>query len=81
MSEGAPQHTYQIGDTVLVHVAPGVDVPGVIEDERNGQFQVRLAQAWTDESGAQTGDLWADPDKLEAFAQEETGGQQSLPRP
>ena len=81
MSNGGTQHNFQIGDTVLVHVAPGVHIPGVIEDERSGQFQVRLAQPWTDESGNQKPDMWTDPDKLEAYVAEETGGQQALPRP
>jgi hypothetical protein len=81
MSDGDSQHTYQIGDAVLVHVAPGVDIPGVIEDERSGQFQVRLAQPWTDESGNQNADMWADPGKLDAYIQEESGGQAALPKP
>lgn len=81
MSDGGTQHNYQIGDAVLVHIAPGVDIPGVIEDQREGEFQVRLAQAWTDDSGNQNADMWVDPSKLEAYIEEETGGQQALPRP
>lgn len=81
MSDSGTEHRYQVGDTVLVHMAPGVDIPGVIEDHREGQFQVRLAQPWTDETGAQTGDLWTGTDKLEAYVSEETGGQQALPKP
>lgn len=81
MSDSGSEHRYQVGDAVLVHMSPGVDIPGVIEDQREGQFQVRLAQPWTDETGAQTGDLWTGTDKLEAYVSEETGGQQALPRP
>lgn len=81
MASGETQHVYQVGDAVLVHVAPGVHVPGVIEDQRDNQFQVRLAQPWTDESGATSGELWTSTDKLEAYIEEETGGQQALPKP
>lgn len=80
MTDSGTQHTYQVGDAVLVHISPGVDIPGVIEDQKQGQFQVRLAQPWTDETGAKSGDLWCSPDKLEAYVEEETGGHQALPR-
>jgi hypothetical protein len=81
MSDGGTQHQYKIGDAVLVHIAPGVDIPGVIEDEREGKFQVRLAQPWTDESGNQNPDMWTDLAQLDAQLDEETGGRQALPRP
>jgi hypothetical protein len=80
MSNGGTGHNYQIGDAVLVHIAPGVDIPGVIEDQRSGEFQVRLAQPWTDEAGNQNVDMWAGPDKLDPHIEEETGGHQALPR-
>lgn len=81
MTNGGTQHIYQVGDAVLVHMAPGVEIPGVIEDQKDGKFQVRLAQPWADDSGAKTGDLWTSPDKLAAYVEEETGGQQALPKP
>jgi hypothetical protein len=81
MASGGTQHTFQVGDAVLVHTAPGVDIPGVIEDQKDGRFQVKLAQPWTDETGSQNADLWCSPDKLEAYVEEETGGTQALPRP
>lgn len=80
MTNGGTGHKYEIGDAVLVHMAPGVDIPGVIEDHRGSEFQVKLAQPWTDESGNQNVDMWTGPDKLEAYIEEETGGQQALPR-
>lgn len=81
MSNGGTQHKFQIGDAVLVHTAPGVEIPGVIEDQKDDQFQIKLAQPWTDESGNQSPDVWCNPDKLEAYVEEETGGKQALPRP
>lgn len=78
MTEEASQHTYHIGDSVLVDVQ-GSQIPGVIEDERNGEFQVKLAQPWVDESGRQAQDAWVSPDRLSAYIEEETGGTEALP--
>jgi hypothetical protein len=76
---GSTGHQYNIGDTVLVHIREGVHIPGVIEDAREGQFQVKLAQPWSDETGRSSDDMWASPDQLEAFIERESGGQQALP--
>lgn len=79
MTESVSKHQYNIGDSVLVKMGNGMQVPGVIEDTRGDQFQVKLAEPWADESGRSSDDMWVTPDRLDPSIEEETGGQQALP--
>ncbi|HZU12058.1 MAG TPA: hypothetical protein VFB58_04395 [Chloroflexota bacterium] len=79
MADSSTTHQYNIGDAVLVHVSPGVVIPGVIQDEQNGQFTVRLAQPWADETGNKSDTTTVSPDKLDPSIEEETGGETALP--
>jgi hypothetical protein len=74
------QHQYNIGDAVLVNF-DGAQVPGVIQDEGEGRFQIRLAEPWANETGQKSDTIWCTPDRLEAYIEEETGGEQALPAP
>ena len=59
-------HEYQIGDSVLATVGhEGARIPGVIEAEENGRFQVSLAQPWVDDKSQEVQDVWLSPDQLE----------------
>lgn len=79
MADSGYKHQFNIGDAVLVRMGQGVAIPGVIEDKKNDKFQVKLAEPWSDETGRSSDNLWTEPDKLEAFIEEETGGKQALP--
>lgn len=74
---GETMHEYQIGDSVLVNLN-GAQIPGVIEDEKNNQWMVRIAQPWTDESGRQSDEVWVTQERLTP-SREETGGTAALP--
>lgn len=45
------EHDYRLGDSVLVAMGDA-PVPGVVVGMDAEQLQVRLAQPWSDESGA-----------------------------
>jgi hypothetical protein len=49
-------------------------VPGVIEDEHDGQLLVRLAQPWADQIGEQGESVWLSPEQLEAYVGEDIAG-------
>lgn len=80
MTNASGNHQYNIGDAVLVSFG-AAQVPGVIQDEQNGQFVVRLAQPWADETGNKSDTATVAPDRLSAYINEETGSQQALPKP
>ncbi|MBV9281902.1 MAG: hypothetical protein JOZ41_17625 [Chloroflexi bacterium] len=69
---------FQVGDAVLADLN-GARVPGVIEDKREGEAFVRLAQPWTDERGRQSTEAWVPFDRLDVYVNQETGGSQALP--
>lgn len=79
MTESTYRHNWQIGDAVLADFN-GAQVPGVIEDTRSGQALVRLADPWIDESGRRNDTMWLPNDRLSTFVNEETGGEQALPK-
>jgi hypothetical protein len=78
MADSSYKHEYQIGDAVLAKLG-GAQIPGVIQDEKDGKFQVRLAEPWSDETGRRSDLAWLTADQLEAYLEEETGGKQALP--
>lgn len=78
MTENRTQHQYQVGDAVLVDFNAAM-IPGVIQDQKDGNFQVRLAKPWADAEGDTSDTAWVGPDKLSPSLEEETGGEQALP--
>lgn len=79
MTNNQANREYQIGTAVLVNFN-GAEVPGVIQDTREGKFNVRLAEPWADESGNKNDQVWVGPERLSPAINEETGSQQALPR-
>jgi hypothetical protein len=74
MTDTGYPHEYKVGDSVLATVGPeGSRVPGVIEAEENGRFQVSLAQPWVNEQSQEVQDVWLPADQL----QPEIGGADS----
>ncbi|MGI8968725.1 MAG: hypothetical protein ACR2GA_06450 [Chloroflexota bacterium] len=78
MTEQAPAHQYQIGDTVLA-VLDGARIPGVIENIEGERLMLQLAQPWMDEAGHPTDTVAVTAAQVESYVNEETGGQQALP--
>lgn len=79
MTDSSEKHQYNIGDAVLVNF-DGAQIPGVIEDEPGGKYVIRLAQPWADETGNTSDTATVGADRLSAYINEETGGQQALPK-
>lgn len=73
------QHDYQIGDAVLVDMGTA-QVPGVIIDTQEDAVTVRLSEPWSDETGQASDTVSVDTSKLTTYIQQETGGQQALPK-
>ena len=78
MTNASYRHDYRIGDAVLANI-DGVQIPGVVEDTRDGKLLVRLSEPWVDETGGKSDEAWLTPDKLDPSLDEETGGTQALP--
>jgi len=78
MTNTSCRHDYRIGDAVLANI-DGVQIPGVVEDKRDGKLLVRLSEPWVDQTGRKSDEAWLTPDKLDPSLDEETGGKQALP--
>jgi len=80
MTNSNPKHTYQVGDAVLANLNDA-RIPGVVEEEHDGKYLVRLADPWTNDAGLKSDTQWLSPELLEPNVNVETGGEQALPRP
>jgi hypothetical protein len=78
MTEASGAGRFQTGDAVLANLG-GAPIPGVIADQRDGEYLVQLAEPWVDENNQRTDQVWLPADRIQGRLGPDAGIAGELP--